>query len=97
MRQTELHLPDEDRELIESCRAKGLHHAREVNRAHVLSALDAASWIARVSTGACLTAPRWLPRWTPGSSAETMTGEASRGRLLGRMLMRKWHDIMFRN
>jgi hypothetical protein len=40
MRQTELHLTDEDRELIESCRAKGLHHAREVNRAHVLSALD---------------------------------------------------------
>jgi len=40
MRQTELHLTDDDRELIESYRAKGLHHAREVNRAHVLSALD---------------------------------------------------------
>jgi hypothetical protein len=40
MRQTELHLTDEDRDLIESYRAKGLHHAREVNRAHVLSALD---------------------------------------------------------
>jgi DNA-binding MarR family transcriptional regulator len=40
MRQTELHLTDKDRELIESCRAKGLHHAREVNRAHILSALD---------------------------------------------------------
>ncbi|MDP2793951.1 MAG: helix-turn-helix domain-containing protein [Sulfurisoma sp.] len=40
MRQTELHLTDEDRELIESCRAKGVRHAREVNRAHVLSALD---------------------------------------------------------
>ena len=40
MRQTELHLTDEDRELIESYRAKGLHHAREINRAHVLSALD---------------------------------------------------------
>ena len=40
MRQTELHLTDEDRELIDSYRAKGLHHAREVNRAHVLSALD---------------------------------------------------------
>lgn len=40
MRQTELHLTDEDRELIESYRVKGLHHAREVNRAHVLSALD---------------------------------------------------------
>lgn len=40
MRQTELHLTDEDRELIESYRAKGLHHAREVNRAHILCALD---------------------------------------------------------
>lgn len=40
MRQTELHLTDEDRELIESYRAKGLRHAREVNRAHVLAALD---------------------------------------------------------
>ena len=40
MRQTELHLTDKDRELIEAYRAKGLHHAREVNRAHVLSALD---------------------------------------------------------
>ncbi len=40
MRQTELHLTDEDRELIESYRTKGLHQAREVNRAHILSALD---------------------------------------------------------
>ncbi len=40
MRQTELHLTEDDRELIESCRAKGLRHAREVNRAHILSALD---------------------------------------------------------
>lgn len=40
MRQTELHLIDEDRELIESFRMKGLHQAREVNRAHILSALD---------------------------------------------------------
>ncbi len=40
MRQTELHLTKEDRELIESYRAKGLRHAREVNRAHILSALD---------------------------------------------------------
>lgn len=40
MRQTELHLTEEDRELIESYRAKGLRHAREVNRAHILSALD---------------------------------------------------------
>lgn len=40
MRQIELHLTGEERELIESYRTKGLHHAREVNRAHVLSALD---------------------------------------------------------
>ena len=40
MRQTELHLADQDRALIESYRAKGLRHAREVNRAHILSALD---------------------------------------------------------
>lgn len=40
MRQTELHLSDEDRELIETYRTKGLRHAREVNRAHILSALD---------------------------------------------------------
>lgn len=40
MRQTELHLSDEDRELVQSYRAKGLHHAREINRAHILSALD---------------------------------------------------------
>ena len=40
MRQTELYLTDEDRELIDLYRAKGLHHAREVNRAHILSALD---------------------------------------------------------
>ena len=40
MRQTELHLTDEDRELIERYRSKGLRHAREVNRAHILSALD---------------------------------------------------------
>ena len=40
MRETELHLTDEDRKLIESYRLKGSHHAREVNRAHILSALD---------------------------------------------------------
>ena len=40
MRQTELHLGVKDRKLIESYRAKGLHHAREVNRAHILLALD---------------------------------------------------------
>ena len=35
-----MHLSDEDRELIESYRAKGVHHAREVNRAHILCGLD---------------------------------------------------------
>lgn len=40
MRQTELHLTEKDRESIELYRAKGLHQAREVNRAHILSALD---------------------------------------------------------
>ncbi len=40
MRQTKLKLNDEDRQLIETFRTKGLHRAREVNRAHILSALD---------------------------------------------------------
>ena len=40
MRQTELHLNEEDRPVIEEIRCKGLHQAREVNRAHVLSCLD---------------------------------------------------------
>ena len=40
MRQTELRLSKKDRQLIASFRAKGLHLAREVNRAHILAALD---------------------------------------------------------
>jgi hypothetical protein len=40
MRQTELKLSEEDRLIIEGIRSKGLHQAREVNRAHVLSCLD---------------------------------------------------------
>jgi hypothetical protein len=40
MRQTELRLTHKDRKLIESFRSKGLSHAREVNRAHILAALD---------------------------------------------------------
>jgi transposase len=40
MRQTELRLNKKDRQLIASFRAKGLHLAREVNRAHILAALD---------------------------------------------------------
>jgi hypothetical protein len=42
MRQTELHLSDEDRSMLEEIRRKGVHHSREVNRAHVLSCLDRA-------------------------------------------------------
>ena len=40
MRQTELHLSEEDRAVISDIRAKGPHQAREVNRAHVLASLD---------------------------------------------------------
>ena len=40
MRQTELNLTEEDRSVIEEIRSKGLHHVRQVNRAHVLSCLD---------------------------------------------------------
>ncbi len=40
MRQTELHLSSEDRSVVDEIRGKGLHHSREVNRAHVLSCLD---------------------------------------------------------
>jgi transposase len=41
MRQTELHLSNKDRRVVAQTRSKGLHHAREVNRAHILAALDA--------------------------------------------------------
>lgn len=40
MRQTELHLSEEDRALVEDVRSKGHHQSREVNRAHVLACLD---------------------------------------------------------
>jgi transposase len=40
MRQTTLVLKPEDREKLRLFRSKGLHHAREVNRAHILLALD---------------------------------------------------------
>jgi transposase len=40
MRQTELNLSEEDLSVIEGIRGKGLHQAREVNRAHVLSCLN---------------------------------------------------------
>ena len=40
MRPIPLRLSSKDRQLVEEVRSKGLHHAREVNRAHILSALD---------------------------------------------------------
>lgn len=40
MRQTELHLSSKDRRVVGEVRAKGLRHVREVNRAHILAALD---------------------------------------------------------
>ncbi len=40
MRQTELRLSRKDKQTVEEVRAKGLHHSREVNRAHILAALD---------------------------------------------------------
>jgi len=40
MRQTELHLSSKDRRLVSEVRAKGLRQVREVNRAHILAALD---------------------------------------------------------
>jgi transposase len=40
MRQTELRLSEDDRAVINGIRTKGLHQAREVNRAHVLASLD---------------------------------------------------------
>lgn len=40
MRQIELHLTAPDRLALKAFRSKGVHLAREVNRAHVLMALD---------------------------------------------------------
>jgi len=40
MRQTQLKLTEQDRSAIDEIRSKGLHHSREVNRAHALSCLD---------------------------------------------------------
>ena len=40
MRQTKLQLSEVDRAVINDIRMKGLHQAREVNRAHVLASLD---------------------------------------------------------
>jgi hypothetical protein len=40
MRQTELSLNRRDRRTVDEFRSKGLHMAREFNRAHILAALD---------------------------------------------------------
>lgn len=40
MRQTKINLTEEDRVALKAVRSKGKHLAREVNRAHILSALD---------------------------------------------------------
>ena len=40
MRQTELKLSQKDRHTLEEFRSKGNHMARELNRAHILAALD---------------------------------------------------------
>src|SRR3972149_6328575 len=40
MRQTEMNITKEDRTVLKSFRSKGKHFAREINRAHILSALD---------------------------------------------------------
>jgi transposase len=40
MRQTELHLSSKDRRVVSEVRAQGLRSVREVNRAHILAALD---------------------------------------------------------
>ena len=41
MRQTELKLSPQDRDVVHALRSKGVHHSREVNRAHMLACLDA--------------------------------------------------------
>jgi transposase len=40
MQQTDLRLSSKDRKVLDECRRKGLRNAREVNRAHILAALD---------------------------------------------------------
>lgn len=40
MRQTELRLTKQEREVVQGFRSKGEHRARELNRAHILAALD---------------------------------------------------------
>lgn len=40
MKQTELRLKESDRSALDAFRSKGVHLAREINRAHILIALD---------------------------------------------------------
>lgn len=40
MHQTELSLTQQDRQAVDAFRSKGAHMAREINRAHILAALD---------------------------------------------------------
>jgi hypothetical protein len=40
MRPTELSLNKRERRIVDELRSKGLHMAREFNRAHILAALD---------------------------------------------------------
>lgn len=40
MRQTPLNMSESDRQALKALRSKGVHSARSVNRAHILSALD---------------------------------------------------------
>ena len=69
MRQTELHLTDADRALVDEIRSKGLHQAREVNRASscphwtVVCQYDKGDE-ARVTALACSTPPAGRQRWT---------------------------------
>ena len=51
MRQTELKLSQKDRRTLEEFRSKGNHMARELNRAHILAALDQRS--PRTRSGRC--------------------------------------------
>lgn len=80
MRQTELHLTDEDRELIESYCAKGLRPARAVNRAHILSSLDRGIPEARIMAvlGVGRTAIWRTRRAYPESGAEYALCDAAR-------------------
>jgi hypothetical protein len=40
MKQTQMHLTEEERAALHSFRSKGIHNTREINRAHILLSLD---------------------------------------------------------